>query len=142
MIANSLRIIIFCYAVSIGLLSIEVLLLVPLGMELRAPDGTPMKASMIGLLSEDRIKDVATNIRDTNFSGESADGNIFSRIFDFNVSAAYSVFQLVQILSGTYVFSLLLVVGFPAILVVGMVMIYTIFLAVTIVSLLRGISFA
>jgi hypothetical protein len=48
------------------------------------------------------------------------------------------VFQLFQIITGTYAFNLLIFIGVPEIFVVGISMIYVILLAIWTIMLLRG----
>ena len=53
-------------------------------------------------------------------------------------NAATMVFQLFQIITGTYAFNLLIFIGVPEIFVVGISMIYVILLAIWTIMLLRG----
>lgn len=53
-------------------------------------------------------------------------------------NAATMVFQLFQIITGTYAFNLLIFVGIPEIFVVGISMIYVILLSIWTIMLLRG----
>jgi hypothetical protein len=53
-------------------------------------------------------------------------------------SAASQVFQLFQIITGTYAFNLLVFIGIPEVFVVGISMIYVILLSIWTIMLLRG----
>ena len=53
-------------------------------------------------------------------------------------SAATQVFQLFQIITGTYAFNLLIFLSVPEIFVVGISMIYVILLSIWTIMLLRG----
>ena len=53
-------------------------------------------------------------------------------------NAATMVFQLFQIITGTYAFNLLIFIGIPEIFVVGISMIYVILLSIWTIMLLRG----
>lgn len=131
-------VIIFMYAVSFSVLAGQYVLADSFGMTLRGPGGEALESPVLDLIRQQEINDVTASIVAGTYTD--SEGEVHDRIIDFNISAAYVAWELVQLLSGTYVFNLLVLFGVPPILVTGIVTIYLILLARTIIGLLRGLG--
>lgn len=138
MLDKSIMVIIFMYSVSFSVLAGQYVLADSFGLVLRAPDGTALESPVLDLIRQEEINQVTANIVAGTYTD--ANGTAHDRIIEFNISASYLAWEVVQLLSGTYVFNLLVLFGVPPILVTGIVTIYLILLARTIIGLLRGLG--
>jgi hypothetical protein len=94
--------------------------------------GKPIKSYLIGYINLAQITELLSN----SLSG--TDGS-FDRIIGFALAAAYVAWNLVAILSGFTIFSLLWFLGVPFIIVTGIGVIYAVFLARAILGYVRGV---
>ena len=138
MLDKSLMVMIFMYSVSFAVLTGQYVLADSFGITLQAADGTSLESHILDLIREGEINEMTASIVAGTYTDE--DGLVHDRIIDFNISAAYVAWELVQLLSGTYIFNLLYVFGVPIIIVTGIVTIYLFLMARTIIGLLRGLG--
>jgi len=94
--------------------------------------GQPIKSYLVGYIDLTNI----TGLLSDSLSG--SDGT-FDRIIGFTLAAAYVAWNLVAILSGFTIFSLLWFLGVPFIIVTGIGVIYAVFLARAILGYVRGV---
>ena len=116
------------------------MILTPLGLELTNPEGEPINSQLVALIATDEINQISKDAINTNYDGPVPSDNDegFNRIFDFNPAMAYTVFEAVNLLTGTYIFHILTLFGVPHYLTTGLIIIYTYFLIRTIAGMLRG----
>jgi len=94
--------------------------------------GKPIKSYLIGYIDLANI----TGLLSDSLTG--TDGT-FDRIIGFALAAAYVAWNLIAILSGFTIFSLLWFLGVPFIIVTGIALIYAVFLARSILGYVRGV---
>ena len=138
MIDKSLIIIICFYTVSISVLAGQFLIADVFDMRLTNYKGEPIDSALYTLIRFDSLNQIADNVIHTNFQGNVTEGIPFNRIIDFNVAMAYSVWELVTLLSGTYIFYMLLLFGVPEVIILALVVPYMFLLIRTIIGILRG----
>ena len=130
MIEKPLIIIIFMYGTSFMLLGAQFVLGDVFGIELANWEGTPIKSTILDTVDTDQLNTSAQNIIGTNQTSVTQDP----------ISAAAGIaWEVFTLLTGTYVFQVLYLLGVPSIIVAGMVIIYIIMLSRTIIAYLRGI---
>lgn len=98
--------------------------------------GSPITLTIAGFLSESTFNQRTTNIVNANFTGNTT---FYSRIETFTTGAAFVAWELVQLLSGTYIFNFLYLMGMPLVFVIAFLMLYLLLLARAIIGLVRGI---
>ena len=138
MLDKSLMVILFMYSISFSVLAGQYVMADSFGITLRAPDGTALESPVLDLIRTGEINEVTGNIVTGTYTDP--DNMTHNRVSEFNISAAYVAWELVQLLSGTYVFNMLALFGVPPILVTGIVFLYMLLLARTIIGLLRGLG--
>lgn len=127
---------VFMWATSFSLFAGQYLIGDVFGIELTNFYGDPIRSHLAefvqtGTFNETPEGIIADNLTDI---GTAYDG---SGVFAAN--PVFVVWEFVQLLSGTYVFNLLFLLGVPAIVVAGMVSIYMLLLARAIVGYIRGV---
>ncbi len=137
MIEKSLMIIIFMYAVSISVIGGQYVMGDVFGVTLTNFEGVPIESSILGFINEDEINTRAANIVAANYTTQN--GDYYNKIETFTTSAAYVAWELITLLTGTYIFNFLYLMGIPLIFVVGLVMLYVMLLARAIIGYVRGI---
>lgn len=136
MIEKALVIIIFMYAVSFSVYGAQYVLGDVFGVTLVSYQGTVLKPYITTFLNEDQINTVTSNIVTSNYT---ANSTAFDKIETFSVAAAYVAWELVSLLSGTYIFNFIYLMGVPQIFVVPVVVLYLILLARAIIGYIRGV---
>ena len=106
--------IIFMYATSFSFLGAQYIIGDVLAIPLTNFQGQPMKSAVLGFINQDSLNSVQGNITSTTRSSIST--NI--------VTAAQTAFEFFQIITGTYIFQLLIFFSVPVIFVYGMAIIY------------------
>lgn len=134
MIDKSLSLIIFMYLTTLSLLAFQLTLADSFGLTLTTHDGTPL-SGLDTIIGQERLNELERNILADNSTGDQT----IDRVADFNAGMAYTVWEYFSILSGTYIFYIIHLLGVPLILVLGITFIYSLFLIRTIVGLLRGV---
>jgi len=128
---KSVIIIMGVYAVSFGILAAQYIFADTFGYTLTNFEGVPLKDNTLSIVDTESLNFALGNITTTNFTlGATADAFI---------AAGEVAQQLFLILTGTYVFNFLVLMGVPEILVAGMVFLYVILVAYTIITLIRGV---
>ena len=94
--------------------------------------GKPIKSYLVGYINLAQITDLLSD------SLTGSDGT-FDRVIGFALAAAYVAWNLIAILSGFTIFSLLWFLGVPFIIVTGVGIIYAVFLARAILGYVRGV---
>jgi hypothetical protein len=100
------------------------------------PKDTPITSSIVGFLQQGTFNQRATNIVQANFTGNTT---YYDRVETFLTGTAFVAWELVQLLSGTYIFNLLYLLGMPLIFVTGFLMLYLLLLARAVIGYVRGV---
>ena len=137
MINKSISVMIFMYALTTSLLAMQYIVADAYDITLTNYKGESLAPPLLNLAKVSNFDTASANIIGTNFNG-TVDGRPFDKVVDFNQSMAYSVFQYISILSGTYVFYIMFFLGIPMIVVSGFMLLYSLLLIRTIVGVLRG----
>lgn len=144
MIEKALIIVLSCYIASFSMFGVQYTIGDIIGVDLVALDpatGSFTNTKMIDLLNEE----TGANSPYNSFQDLSNGTNQIITLDENAVTtnpigeAARVALLLFQIITGTYIFTILTYFGVPAIFVAGITMIYVILLARTIIAYLRGI---
>ena len=130
MIEKSLVAIIFIYCVGFSILTAQFVFADVFGVTLTSFNGTPIKSNLLSIININQINTSELNVTSTNRAS----------IVSNPVTAAAGVaWELILLISGTYVFNILYLLGVPAIFVAGLVAIYMMLLIRAVVGYIRGI---
>ena len=130
MIEKSLYIMIFMYATSFGLLGGQFLMGDIIGIELKDINGNPLKSSILDTINVDTLRTSAQNVIGTNQTAVTTDPI---------TAAAGIAWELIQLMTGTYIFNIAYLMGVPLIIIAGITLLYIILLMRTIIAYLRGV---
>ena len=136
MIDKALMIIIFMYAVGFSMLGIQYTLADTFGITMTNMEGTPIKSALHGFIKDDEINERTENIVSANFQGNST---YFDKVETFTTGAAFVAWELVTLMTGTYIFYIMFLFGVPEIFVLVFVTLYVLLLARAILGYVRGI---
>lgn len=136
MIEKSLIIIIMIYSISFSALGFQYIIGDIFGFTITSFDGKNVRSEVLDWINESYLNTVTTNIVTANFTENTT---AFNRVIDSTIAAAYVGWELVTLMTGTYVFNLLYLVGVPPIYIAGMVILYVFLLGRTIIGYIRGI---
>lgn len=129
MIEKSLVAIMFVYAVSFGILTAQFVFADVFGVTLTNYNGVPIKTNLISI----------TNIANINTSEQNITSTSRASIVSNPVTAAAGIaWELILLITGTYVFNVLYLLGVPVILIMGLVALYFMLLARAILGYIRG----
>ena len=130
MIDNALVVIIFMYVLSFSFLGVQYMLADTLGITMTSISGETLRPNILASTNIDRLDAIARDASDTSIDA----------IEDNPVLAAASIaWDILQILTGTYIFTVLLLLDIPHIFVSMIVIIYTLLMVRTVIAYLRGI---
>ena len=130
MIEKPLIIVIFMYAVSFGVLGAQYVLADVFYITLANHEGVEIKSNLLDVIDEDNINTVTGNLNTLNQT--TIETNPIT-------GAAELVWDVLTLLTGTYIFNFLFLMGVPPIIIAPMVIIYAILLFRTLIAYLRGI---
>lgn len=137
MIDKALIIIIAFYAIGISLVGIEYSLGQVYHVEMVSPiNGEPINSAIVGYMQEGELNTRTQNIVSANFTGNST---FYDKVETFTTGAAYVAWELVALMTGTYIFYIMLLFGIPAWFVTGLITLYILLLARAIIGYVRGI---
>ena len=136
MIDNALKIIIFMYAAGFSLLGVQYTMADTIGLEMTNLDGVPIKSALHGFINDDEINTKTQNIVSANFQGNST---YYDKVETFTTGAAFVAWELVSLMTGTYIFYIMFLFGVPEIFVLVFVTLYVLLLARAILGYVRGI---
>ena len=121
---------IFMYSISFSILGAQFIVGDIMGVTMTDINGDPLKSSILATIQVDQLNTSAQNVIGTNQT---------SIISDPITAAAGIAWELILLMTGTYVFQVAYLLGIPSILIAGMVLLYIILLMRTIIAYLRGI---
>ncbi len=105
------------------------------GVEFLTPDGEPIKSNILAIIDIDDINVREINIIEGNFTENTTN---FNRVENSAVASAYVAWEALQLVSGTYIFQILILFGMPELLVAFMVIVYVFLLGYFIWTAVRG----
>ena len=129
-------IIIFMYAVGFSMLGVQYTLADTFGITMTNMEGTPIKSALHGFIKDDGINERTQNIVSANYQGNST---YFDKVETFTTGAAFVAWELVTLMTGTYIFYIMFLFGVPEIFVLVFVTLYVLLLARAILGYVRGI---
>ena len=136
MIDKALMIIIFMYAVGFSMLGVQYTLADTFGITMTNMEGTPIKSALHGFIKDDEINERTQNIVSADFQGNST---YYDKVETFTTGAAFVAWELVTLMTGTYIFYIMFLFGVPEIFVLVFVTLYVLLLARAIIGYVRGI---
>lgn len=98
--------------------------------------GTPIKSYLLGYINQNELNTRASNMLSANYTGNTT---FYSKIETFTTGAAYVAWELIILLSGTYIFNLMYILGVPLFFVLGFLAVYIFLLARAVLGYVRGI---
>lgn len=131
MIDKSIYIVMFMYALSFSFLTVQFIAADLMGFTMTNFDGVPMESELLGITNITNLNTASKNVATANYTVIDVAAAFFA--------AGNVVKELLLLLTGTYIFNILVFFGVPAIFVAGMMGLYIFFLARTIIALIRGI---
>lgn len=135
---KAMVVIVFMYSTSFSLLVAQYVLGDVFGTTLTSPiTGAPLKSNLIGLNGTAGVILISNvNQQQLNITSITRNNTVSNPIG----TAAGQAWEVLQILTGTYIFNVLALLGVPAIFISGLVVLYVILLARAIIAYIRGIS--
>lgn len=133
---KALHIMLFMWCISFSVLGGQYVIGDVFGITITNLDGVPVKAHILTLIDEDLINETTENIVTANFTTNST---FYDEVETFTTAAAFVAWELVLLLSGTYIFNFLFLMGVPLIFVGFFVILYLALLARAIIGYVRGI---
>jgi hypothetical protein len=99
--------------------------------------GEEMETSaIVGYLQTAEFNEATDNITSANYT---ANSTFYSKIETFTTGAAFVGWELIGLMSGTYVFNIMLQMGIPLWFVTAFIALYILLLARAIIGYVRGI---
>lgn len=137
MIEKALMIMIFMYCVSFSLLAGQYFIGDVLGITLTSWSGTPIKSAVLDYINQDQLNEVTQAIAQVNNTRNSTLDAV-TESFELGLTIG---FELLTLLTGTYIFNLLYLMIGPdsLIFIAGLVAVYAILLGRAIIAYLRGV---
>lgn len=136
MIDKALMIIIFMYSVSLSILGVQYVTSDILDIEMTNLEGVPIRSHTLAFIDLATLNNQTAKIVVADYNDNST---FYDRVETFTTGAAYVAWELIIILSGTYIFNFMYLMGVPLYFVAGFVILYTLLLARTIIGYVRGI---
>ena len=131
MIEKALYVMIFMYSVSFSLLGIQFVLGDAYNIELQNFEGTPIRSNLLLVINEDNINTALGNVTTANYTATNSD--------DAFAIAAGAAAELFFLMTGTYIFNVLFLLGVPLIFITGFVAIYGFLFARAVLAYVRGV---
>ena len=124
------------YAASISIIGVQITIANVYDIELTNLNGVSISSSIVGFLQQGTFNQKAVNIVQANFTGNTT---YYDRVETFLTGTAFVAWELVQLLSGTYIFNFLYLMGMPLVFVTGFLMLYLLLLARAVIGYVRGV---
>ena len=130
MMEKALVMMVFLWASAFGLLGVQYVYADVFGITMVSPvTGTPMKSALLTYFNIGNINTIGSNVTSTPRS------DVVSNINEF----LSLVWEMVQILTGTYVFNVFNLLGIPVITTAGFIVLYIFLLIRAYFGYIRGI---
>ena len=136
MIENAFTIMLFMWCVSFSVFGMQYVLGDVLGIEITNFRGEPVRPTLLKIIDQDEVNKITVDI----VTGDYRDNQTaYDKVENYGVAAAFVAWELVQLLSGTYIFGFMYVMGIPLIFITFIVILYFALLARAIVGYIRGV---
>ena len=136
MIDKALMIIIFMYAAGFSIVGIQFTLADVFGITLTNMEGIAVDSALRGFVKQDELNIRSANIVSANFTQNST---FYDKIETFTTGAAFVAWELITLMTGTYIFYIMILFGVDEIFVIAFLALYIMLLARAIVGYVRGI---
>jgi hypothetical protein len=138
LIDKALIIVFVFYALGFMIIGLEYSVNQVYHVEMVSPlTGEPMEtSSIVGYLQNSEFNAQTEQIVTANFTTNST---FFNKVETFTTGAAYVAWELIGLMTGTYIFNIMLQMGVPAWFVTAFVALYILLLARAIIGYVRGI---
>lgn len=136
MIDKALMIIIFMYAAGFSIVGVQFTLGDVFGITLTNTEGVPVDSALRGFIKQDELNIRSANIVSANFTTNST---FYDRIETFTTGAAFVAWELITLMTGTYIFYIMILFGIDPVFVVGFLALYLMLLARAVIGYIRGI---
>jgi hypothetical protein len=138
LIDKALIIVFVFYALGFMIIGLEYSVNQVYHVEMVSPlTGEPMEtSSIVGYLQNSEFNAQTEQIVTANFTTNST---FYSKVETFTTGAAYVAWELIGLMTGTYIFNIMLQMGVPAWFVTAFVALYILLLARAIIGYVRGI---
>ena len=123
------------YLMSIGFLITDIAILDPLGMNLYDIEGEQID-DIQGFVNNNGT--AFQNIANSTLNPSNSDGTIFDRVLLFSQGGFTAIWELLALLSGTYHFQFLMLLGIPNIFIISLQLIFGFIIAHTVISYIMG----
>lgn len=130
MIEKALIIIIFMYSMSFSMLGVQYILGDTFGITMTSMTGVPLKSNLLSITDIDTLNILGANVTGTNATVIRTDPITAA------AEMAYEVFLLI---TGTYIFNMLLLFDVPVVFVAGLILIYVMLMMRAVIGYLRGV---
>lgn len=124
------------YAVGFSIVGIQFTLADVFNITLTNTEGVPIDSALRGFIKQDELNLRSAAIVSANFTGNTT---FYDRIETFTTGAAFVAWELITLMTGTYVFYIMILFGIDEIFVIGFLALYIILLARAIIGYVRGI---
>jgi hypothetical protein len=105
-------------------------------IEMTNLEGQPIKTAITTYINQDELNERSQNILEANYQQNST---IYSKIETFTTAAAYVAWELIALITGVYIFYIMLLFGIDAIWVVSFIAIYIFLVGRAILGYVRGV---
>ena len=130
MIEKALIVIIFMYSMSFSMIGTQYILGDQFGITMTSMSGVPIKSNLLAITDIDTLNVIGANVTGTNAT------TIRTNPL---VAAAEIAYELFLLITGTYIFNMLLLFDVPVVFVAGLILIYVLLMIRAVVGYLRGI---
>lgn len=135
MIDKSLYVIIFFYASGFMLLGVQFVLGDVYHIEMTNLDGDPLQSSILQIIDTDNINAITANIANaTDAENSTLDAIVNAFQLGYNIGIEFAL-----LLTGTYIFNIMLFFDIPVIVIAGFVALYLFCVGRTLIAYIRGV---
>ena len=99
------------------------------------PDNLPIQSEILKVVNADELNQISTNVVSGNFTTNST---FYDKIETSTTAAAFVGWELITLLTGTYIFYFLYIMGVPSHFILIIVVVYSALLARAVVGYIRG----
>ena len=139
MIDKALLIIIFMYGASVSYLTVEYMMVDVFHITVTNYNGDVLTGGLVATWMDlTNFNTVSGQIVNGTYMPENAT-TFYNRVETFTTAAAAVAWNLIELLSGLYIFNLILFLGVPWPFVTGLAVVYMLLLARAIIGYVRGI---
>jgi hypothetical protein len=137
MIDKSIMIIIFMYAASISFLTVEYMFVDVFHITVTNYNGDELTGSLITTwMDQETFNTVSGEIENGTFN---ANTTFYNKVETYATAGAAVAWNFITLLSGLYIFNLVIFLGVPLPFVIGIAILYVFLLARTIIGLLQRV---